>query len=80
MEEIGPYKGTWSRISGKMGSPSFNTAYFQFTPSGFTIQENSPRGVSADSDGIARIIPSKFRIYEQTLTAAELRCEFRQQI
>ena len=70
MEKIGPHAGNWSRISGRLASPPFSTSYIQETPSGYTSQKDLPRIVSADSEGIARIIPSKVN---GKRTAAKLR-------
>ena len=71
MEEIGPHTGRWSQISGKIASPPFRTKYKQ----GYSEQWDLHRLVSADSEGIARIIPSRFWT-GRNFTDAELRCGF----
>ena len=66
MEEVGPHAGKWSRISGEMARNGY----------ALDIQSNLPRVVSADSDGIARIIPSLFTTWSLfDITDAELRYE-----
>ena len=78
MEMIGPHTGRWSLISGKIASSPFRTKYKLDTPSGKSTQEDFPRLISADSEGKARIFPSKFTTSfdGSNLTDAELRCEF----
>ena len=61
-EETGPHAGNWSRVVGEMNN-MFKTTCWK------TAQSELPRLVSADSNGRARIICSRYR---STYVLAEL--------